>query len=161
MAQQCQTPRGGTCASIQGGLSYAISTPVTATTDFLAPDILNKCGRAVPALTHALGRTRCAKAFNRHSPKLFDHLIGADEQRRRHSEAKRFAVLMLMARRGAARAWPQEGRAARGELRDTGQAAPSRERPAGSRRQRAPIYGHAAVNNFTERSISLQPGGYQ
>src|SRR6266481_8543392 len=27
--------------------------PVTATTDFLAPDILNKCGRAVPAVPYA------------------------------------------------------------------------------------------------------------
>ena len=25
-----------------------VASPVTATTDFLAPDILNKCGRAVP-----------------------------------------------------------------------------------------------------------------
>jgi hypothetical protein len=33
-------------------------SPVTATTDFLAPDILNKCCRAVPALTHAHGRTQ-------------------------------------------------------------------------------------------------------
>jgi hypothetical protein len=41
-----------------------VASPVTATTDFLAPDILNKCGRAVPALTLALGRTRCAKAIN-------------------------------------------------------------------------------------------------
>ena len=34
------------------------ASPATATTDFLAPDILSKCGRAVPALNHALGRTR-------------------------------------------------------------------------------------------------------
>ena len=33
-------------------------SPVTATTDFLAPNILNKCCRAVPALTHAHGRTQ-------------------------------------------------------------------------------------------------------
>lgn len=41
--------------------------------------ILNRCGRAVPALTHALGRTRCAKALNRHSLKSFDQLISAKE----------------------------------------------------------------------------------
>ena len=34
-----------------------VASPVTATTDFLAPDILNKCGRAFPAGTHALHRT--------------------------------------------------------------------------------------------------------
>jgi hypothetical protein len=34
------------------------ASPVTATTDFLAPDILNKCGRAVPAVPYALHRTR-------------------------------------------------------------------------------------------------------
>src|SRR6516165_10563794 len=28
--------------------------PVTATTDFLAPDILNRCGRAIPAVPQAL-----------------------------------------------------------------------------------------------------------
>jgi hypothetical protein len=33
-------------------------SPVTATTDFLAPDMLNKCCRAVLALTHAHGRTQ-------------------------------------------------------------------------------------------------------
>jgi hypothetical protein len=30
-------------------LGRRVASPVTATTDFLAPDILNKCGRAVPA----------------------------------------------------------------------------------------------------------------
>src|SRR6476620_11199019 len=34
------------------------SSPVTATSDFLAPDILNKCGRAFPAVSHAPGGTR-------------------------------------------------------------------------------------------------------
>ncbi len=34
-----------------------VASPVTATTDFLAPDILNKCGRAVPPEGHALGST--------------------------------------------------------------------------------------------------------
>src|SRR5258707_9954014 len=38
------------------------ASPVTATTDFLAPDILNKRGRAVPAVPHALGRTRTTDA---------------------------------------------------------------------------------------------------
>jgi len=33
------------------------ASPVTATADFLAPDILNRCGSAVPAQTHALHRT--------------------------------------------------------------------------------------------------------
>lgn len=31
--------------------------PVTATTNFLAPDILNRCGRAIPAENRALGST--------------------------------------------------------------------------------------------------------
>ena len=33
-------------------LGRRVASPVTATTDFLAPDILNKCGRAGPALIH-------------------------------------------------------------------------------------------------------------
>jgi hypothetical protein len=37
-----------------GGL---VASPVTATTDFLAPDTLNRCGRAVPAPSDALHRT--------------------------------------------------------------------------------------------------------
>ena len=36
--------------------------PVTATTDFLEPDTLNKCGGAVPAQTHILHRTRTTDA---------------------------------------------------------------------------------------------------
>ena len=35
-----------------------VASRVTATTDFLAPDILNKCGRAVPALFCQPQRTR-------------------------------------------------------------------------------------------------------
>ena len=69
------------------------TSPVTATTNFLAPDFLNKCGRAVPASTHALGRTRCAKALNRHSLKSFDRLVGTDELRGRHGEAERLGSL--------------------------------------------------------------------
>jgi hypothetical protein len=38
-------------------LGRRAASPVTATTDFLAPDILNKCGRAVPAPSDALQRT--------------------------------------------------------------------------------------------------------
>ena len=34
-----------------------VASPVTATTDFPAPDILDECGRASPAGTHALRRT--------------------------------------------------------------------------------------------------------
>jgi hypothetical protein len=39
-------------------LGRRVASPVTATTDSLAPDILNKCGRAVPAVPHAPRRTR-------------------------------------------------------------------------------------------------------
>src|SRR5437764_4947815 len=35
-----------------------VASPATATTDFLAPDILNRCSRAFPAGTHALRRPR-------------------------------------------------------------------------------------------------------
>ena len=34
-----------------------VALPVTATPDCLAADILDKCGRAVPALSFALDRT--------------------------------------------------------------------------------------------------------
>jgi hypothetical protein len=39
-------------------LGRRVASPETATTDFLAPDILNKCGRAVPAVPRAPQRTR-------------------------------------------------------------------------------------------------------
>src|SRR6266550_8769206 len=32
-------------------LGRRVASPATTTTDFLAPDILNKCGRAIPAQT--------------------------------------------------------------------------------------------------------------
>ena len=35
-----------------------VASPVTATTDLLAADILDKYGRAVPPVPHALRRTR-------------------------------------------------------------------------------------------------------
>ncbi len=38
-------------------LDRRVASPATATTDFLAPDILNKCGRAVPAVPSALCST--------------------------------------------------------------------------------------------------------
>ena len=38
-------------------IDVGIASPVTATMDFLAADILDKCSRAVPARFHALRRT--------------------------------------------------------------------------------------------------------
>ena len=43
-----------------------VASPVTATTDFLAPDILAKHGRAVPAGTHALHSALRPIAEGRH-----------------------------------------------------------------------------------------------
>jgi hypothetical protein len=43
-----------------------VASSATATTDFLAPDIFNRCGRAFPAGTHALRRTRAPIAEGRH-----------------------------------------------------------------------------------------------
>jgi hypothetical protein len=39
------------------GTRRNVASPVTATTDFLAPDILNRCGRAVPPVPSALHST--------------------------------------------------------------------------------------------------------
>jgi hypothetical protein len=46
----------------RGSARLRISQPVTATTDFLAPDILNKCGRAFPALWGPLHSTLASVA---------------------------------------------------------------------------------------------------
>src|SRR5438309_10723206 len=45
-------PRRGPTEGAKSG--RRVGSSVTATTDFLAPDILNKCGRAVPAHPFAL-----------------------------------------------------------------------------------------------------------
>jgi hypothetical protein len=46
-------------------LGRRVASPVTATTDFLAPDILNKCGRTVPALHPPLHSTFASLAPGR------------------------------------------------------------------------------------------------
>jgi hypothetical protein len=46
---------GAPCS--RGSARSPISQPVTATTDFLAPDIVNRCGSAVPALSESLHST--------------------------------------------------------------------------------------------------------
>ena len=59
-----------------------VASPVTATTDFLAPDILNRCGRAVPAPPdelHSTSPTDCGgSAISRPSP---PHVIAATRTR--------------------------------------------------------------------------------
>ena len=45
-------------------LGRCVASPVTATTDFLAPDILNKCGGAVPAqVARSTGPGRVADPY--------------------------------------------------------------------------------------------------
>ena len=47
----------GTSGRMHCNLDLRVASPATATTDFLAPDILNKCGRAVSAFWGDLHRT--------------------------------------------------------------------------------------------------------
>ena len=65
-------------------LSDTLPSPVTATTDFLAPDILNKCGRAVPAHSaerHSTLAYRLRRVASLDGPPPAPHVIAATRTR--------------------------------------------------------------------------------
>ena len=61
-----------------------VASPVTATTDFLAPDILNECGRAVPAPSaerHSTLAYRLRRVASLDGPPPAPHVIAATRTR--------------------------------------------------------------------------------
>src|SRR6266850_6021893 len=117
--------------------SRCAASPVTATTDFLAPDFLNKCGLAVPAVSHAPRGTRkpmkgvagCFRQSSRQPAHPFevgeappDHFLLA------HVFTLAGAISMGTMEIGAAPvAWADEIALGRGLLREVGATAPPRD----------------------------------